>query len=123
MHGAQFCADLTMVIASSASKRLRRPARKIEWSSERRTRICCLVLAMSTERNLDGQTRSMAWVGLHVQHAPHSTRTLLDGNRPQAKAIQFFPGDLTCEAKTFAIVVTPHSEPTPALPPFYHAIP
>src|SRR5256885_9530452 len=38
-----------MAISSSESRSLRRPSRKIAWSSARRTRICCLVLAMSTE--------------------------------------------------------------------------
>src|SRR6266436_9532592 len=120
MHSAPFWASPTMVISSSESSNLRRPSRKIAWSSARRTRICCLVLAMLAERNLDGQTRSMAWVGLHGQHAPHSTRTLLDGNGTQPQAIQFIPGKPACKAKTFAVVVNDQNETAIILRQFYH---
>src|SRR6266849_5624381 len=105
MHSAPFCASPTMVMSSSASRSLRRPSRKIAWSSARRTRICCLVLAMSAERNLDGETRSMARVGLHGQHAPHGTRTLLDGDGTQPQAIKFIPSELAREAEAFAVVI------------------
>src|ERR1700720_1592804 len=120
MHSAPFCASPTMAISSSASSSLRRPSRKIAWSSARRTRICCLVLAMSTERNLDGQTRSMAGIGLHGQHAPHSTRTLLDGNRTQPQTIQFIPGEPACETKTLTVVVHHQNESAVVLRQFYH---
>ena len=73
-------ASPTISISGSGSSAKRTAWRTSAWSSARRTRICCLVLAMLAERNLDGQTRSMARVGLHGQHAPHSTRSLLDGN-------------------------------------------
>src|SRR6202011_1569970 len=120
MHSAPFWASPTMVISSSASSSLRRPSRKIAWSSARRTRICCLVLAMSTERNFDGQTRSMAGIGLHGQHAPHSTRTLLDGNRTQPQTIQFIPGEPASETKTLAVVVNHQNESAVVLRQFYH---
>src|SRR6202047_1389064 len=120
MHSAPFCASPTIVISSSESSSLRRPSRKIAWSSARRTRICCLVWAMSTERNLDGQTRPMAGIGLHGQHAPHSTRTLLDGDRTQPQTIQFIPGEPTCETKTFTVVVHHQNESAVVLRQFYH---
>src|SRR5215831_17266321 len=94
-----------MEMSSSEPISLRRPSRKIAWSSARRTRICCFVLAMSTERNLDGETRSMARIGLDGQHAPHGTRSLLDGDRSQPQTIQFVSGKPARKTKSLAVVV------------------
>ena len=105
MHSAPFCASPTMVMSSSAPSSLRRPSRKIAWSSASRTRICCLVLAMSTERNLDGQTRAMPRIRLHGQHAPNGTRTLLDGDRTQPQTVQFIAGKPPGETETLAVIV------------------
>src|SRR5579872_1966988 len=120
MHSAPFCASPTMVMSSSESRSLRRPSRKIAWSSARRTRICCLVLAMSTERDFDGQSRSMARVRLNGQHAPHSTRTLLDGNRTQPQAVELIPGKPAGKTKTLAIVIHHEGNATVVLRQFYH---
>src|SRR5579859_4754440 len=120
MHSAPFCASPTIVMSSSASRSLRRPSRKIAWSSASRTRICCLVLAMLTERDFDGQSRSMARVRLNGQNAPHSTRTLLDGNRTQSQAVELIPGKPARKAKTLAVVVHHEDDATVILRQFYH---
>src|SRR4029077_1675639 len=120
IHSAPFWASPTIVMSSSESRSLRRPSRKIAWSSASRTRICCLVLAMSTERDFDGQSRSMARVRLNGQHAPHSTRTLLDGDGTQPQAVKFIPSKPTGETETFAIVVNYENNATVILRQFYH---
>src|ERR1700730_17806359 len=109
-----------MMISSSAPSSLRKPSRKIAWSSARRTRICCFDLAMSTERNLDGQTRSMARIRLDSQHAPHSTRTFLDGDRTQPQTIELIPGESPGEAEPFAVIVNHQNEAAILLRQFYH---
>ena len=57
------------------------------------------------ERNFDGKARTMTGIGLHGQHAPHGTRTLLDGNGTQPQTVQFIPGELAREAEALAVVV------------------
>src|SRR5713226_8363025 len=108
------------MMSSSAPRSLRKPSRKIAWSSARRTRICCFVLAISTERNLDGQTRSMARIGLDGQHAPHGTRTLLDGDRTQTQTIKLIPGEPSGESKPFAVIINHQNEAAIVLRQFYH---
>ncbi len=39
------------------------------------------------ERNLDSQASTVSWIGLDGQHAPHGTRTLLDGDRTQTQTV------------------------------------
>src|SRR5246127_155794 len=75
---------------------------------------------MSTERNFYGQTRSMARIGFHGQHAPHGTRTLLDGDRTQPQAVQFICGKPPSEAKSFAVIVNHQNESAVVLRQFYH---
>src|SRR5579883_478812 len=120
MASAPFWASPTMEISSSESRSLRRPSRKIAWSSASRTRICCLVLAMSTEGDLYGQTSTMAGVRLDSQHTPDSARTLLYGNRTQPETVEFVTCETAREAEPFAVVVDNQDEPTVILRQFYH---
>jgi hypothetical protein len=39
------------------------------------------------ERNLDSQASTVSWIGLDGQHAPHGTRTLLDGDWSQTQTV------------------------------------
>jgi hypothetical protein len=57
------------------------------------------------ERNFDGKARTMTRIGLHGQHAPHGTRTLLDGNGTQPETVKFIPGELAGKAEAFAVIV------------------
>src|ERR1700739_5015436 len=62
----------------------------------------------------------MAGIRLHGQHAPHSTRTLLDGDGTQPKAIQFIPSEPACETKTLAVIINHQNESAVVLRQFYH---
>src|ERR1700736_3872623 len=62
----------------------------------------------------------MAGIGLHGQHAPHSTRTLLDGDRTQPQTIKLIPSETAREAKTLAVVIHYQNKPAVVLRQFYH---
>src|SRR5580693_3837097 len=62
----------------------------------------------------------MARVRLNGQQPPHSTRTLLDGNRTQSQAVEFIPSKPAGETETFAVVVNYQNDATVVLRQFYH---
>jgi len=47
----------------------------------------------------------MARIRLDGQHAPHSTRTLLDGDRTQPQAVKLITGEFTGKTEAFAVVI------------------
>src|SRR5208337_418578 len=83
-------------------------------------RICCFVFAISAERYLDHQTRTMARVRLHGQNSPDRARSFLDGNRTQSQPVQLIPRESPGKAESFAVVVHHQSEPAIVLRQFYH---
>src|SRR5215469_1039089 len=120
MHSAPFCASPTMAISSSPSINLRSPSRKIAWSSAMSTRICCLVFAISAQRYLDRQARTMARVRFHGQHPPNRARSFLDGNWTQPQAVKLIPSEAAGEAEPLAVIVHHEGEPAVILRQFYH---
>src|SRR5271169_6924823 len=62
----------------------------------------------------------MARVRLNGQKSPHSTRTLLDGNRTQSQAVELIPSEPAGETKTLAVVINYQNDATVVLRQFYH---
>src|SRR6266700_1528236 len=116
-------ASPTMVISSSPSRSLRRPSRKMAWSSAIRTRICCFVfLAISAERDLNGQTRTMPRSRFHCQDTTNASRPFFDRYGPESQAVQLVARKAACKAKPLPVIV--HNEDYLALilPQFYHYV-
>src|SRR5271157_3971584 len=62
----------------------------------------------------------MARVRLNGQKSPHSTRSLLDGNRTQSQAVELIPSEPAGKTKALAVVVNHENNATVVLRQFYH---
>src|ERR1700751_3492898 len=62
----------------------------------------------------------MARVRLNGQHAPHGTRSLLDGNGTQPQTIQLIPSKPAGEAEAFTVIIDHQNQTTVVLRQFYH---
>src|SRR5271168_1829773 len=61
----------------------------------------------------------MARVRLNGQKSPHSTRSLLDGNRTQSQAVVLIPSEPAGKTKALAVFVNHENNATVVLRQFY----